>query len=878
MPSRTRHASVAANVAFAVLAAHVAAQGTAPVRPRVAGALATTVRVDATAARRVLPPTLLGSNLQYVNYGDGVLDPTTLTLRAPLVAKIRELGPRTIRFPGGGHADTYHWRDGVGPQSARRIGEGYFNSGPQTNEYGTDEHLALCRAVGAEATMTLNFGTGTPQEAANWVEYLNGPVPARGTEGWTVTSWDGGDKAPQGYFAWLRSQFGHPEPYGVKYVEVGNEIYNDWSARTGAAAYARRFLEYVAAVKAVDPTVRVAAVGYDRADEPWNGESEAWNRVVARIAGHAMDALHVHTYTPLADGHSLVLASPQTVTKHVELPVTDTWEVRVQAVGRGGFGPYPPTDGVPAILEVAVDGMTVGTFPLTAPLLGTVRASRHLAAGVHTVSVRATNAYLDPLTGVGRFALLDGTVLLRTRDAEVRAAFTDPTFLHAATMAGPVQVGRHLQRIGEILREETGRRDIELWVTEANSWFGLHSVRLDLSNQLRAGIALADLAMRAVDAGVTLFQQWSLVDDWVFGMIADSRALGERASAHTFALLRRGLLPLLLPATVEGPTFDLPVQFGAVAPEPGVPVLDALATRDEDTVAVLLLNRHPDRTVRADVVVGDWPVGSAEAETVLSAAPDTEDVNPDDAAFEFVPGRVGQGVRLHASQPLRHPTVGRLHAAEGTIEMWVRPDWNGEDMRWHTLGSLGLLAHLVTTGTGWLAAWVISEDLDSGNVVASPITRWRAGDWHHVAMTWQEGGDLALYVDGVLAIRTVLAARWTAVAHEIGLVLGASSLEQFRHAGFDGAFDEVRVSRRVRSAEEIRASFQAGAAGVPLAADDATTTLLRFDGHIGDVVRDERTHTLWRRLPCRPDGTVLDLPPTSLTLLRLRRTGSPAPS
>jgi hypothetical protein len=408
-----------------------------------------------------------------------------------------------------------------------------------------------------------------------------------------------------------------------------------------------------------------------------------------------------------------------------------------------------------------------------------------------------------------------------------------------------------------------------VWVTEANAWFGLYGVRPDVHYQLRAGVAAADLAMRAVDAGVSLFQQWSLVDDWYFGLISDPVTLGERSGFHTFALLQRGLLPKLLPAEVVAPTFDLPRPFGVVDPAAGVSYLDALATRDNETVAVVLANKHPERTIRADVSVTGWPVEAAEAETVMSAAPDTEDFNPDDAVYTFVPGPVGSAVRLDTARPVFHPTVGRLAPDTGTIELWLRPDWNGGDGEEHAILSAGLLLHLLKTTSGHLGAVVVSEHLDATSVAATDVASWRSGDWYHVAVTWKEHGALELFIDGALAASTPLTARWTAVEHSYGFLLGTSSVVQ--GGGLEGAVDEARVSNRARSAAEVRASWQEGTAGRPLAVDPATTALFAFDGTIADVVRDERTHTVRRTIPHRSDGVVVDLPPTSLTLVTLQR-------
>ncbi len=862
-------------VALLALAASLAGESPPPrLRPRVPATLPACVRVDAAQVLRTLPPDLLGSNLQYTNYGDGVLDPATLALRPEVVAKTRELSPRTIRFPGGSHADVYHWRDGVGPQADRPVGVGYFGHEPQTNEYGTDEHLALCAAVGAEATITVNFGTGTPQEAANWVEYLNGPVPASGTEAWRVTSWAGDEAAPPGYFAWLRGQFGHPEPYRVRRFEVGNEVYNDWSQRYDSTAYAHRFLEYLAAMKAVDPSIRVAAVGYERANAPWGAETQPWNRTVAQIAGAAMDALHVHTYTPLHDGQSLFLTTPDPLGGVVELPTTGDWEVRVWALGFGGFGPYPPADGEPARLEISVDGTTAGVFTLTSPVLARYDVRRHLRAGRHTVSLAAPNAHLDPVTLTGRAVVFDATLVLEETDSQVRLALIRPDHLHAATMAGPVQIGGELAAIAELLRTETGRQDIELWVTEANTWFGLFGLRPDLHWQMRAGLATADLALQSIAAGASLFQQWSLVGDGYFGLIPDPLTLGEQAGFHTLSLLGRGLRPQLLATTVVAPTFDLPTAFGAVQPAAAVPTLDVLATRDEEVLALLLANKHAERTLRTRVELAGWPAAEAEAETVFSAAPDTQDVNPDDAAYPFRPGRVGQALHLDASRPLRHPTVGRLSPEAGTLEVWLCPDWPGDDGREHAILAAGFLFHLVKTDTGHLVAAVISEQLDEISVAGAEVASWRPGEWHHVAVTWQEGGELALFLDGSRAATTPLAARWTAVEPATGLLLGASPV--VTGGGFGGAMDELRLSSSIRGAAELRESWQAGAAGRPLSADATTTTLFAFDGTLADAVRDERTRILRRRLLVTDGALLLDLPPTSLTLLTVPR-GHAAP-
>ena len=85
----------------------------------------------------------------------------------------------------------------------------------------------------------------------------------------------------------LRARNGHPEPYGVKYWEIGNEIWGDWvRGHSDAATYARNLGRYIAAMRAVDPSIKVIAVG---------DNDMAWNRTVAR-ATERFDYLAVHHY------------------------------------------------------------------------------------------------------------------------------------------------------------------------------------------------------------------------------------------------------------------------------------------------------------------------------------------------------------------------------------------------------------------------------------------------------------------------------------------------------------------------------------------------------------------------------------------------------
>jgi alpha-L-arabinofuranosidase len=108
----------------------------------------------------------------------------------------------------------------------------------------------------------------TAEEAAAWVEYCNGLASTK--------------------YGSMRARDGHPEPYQVKYWEIGNEIWGQWvRGHSDAETYAQNLARYVAAMRAVDPSIKVIAVG---------DNDMAWNRVVLQRAGRAFDYLAVHHY------------------------------------------------------------------------------------------------------------------------------------------------------------------------------------------------------------------------------------------------------------------------------------------------------------------------------------------------------------------------------------------------------------------------------------------------------------------------------------------------------------------------------------------------------------------------------------------------------
>ncbi len=157
-----------------------------------------------------------------------------------VIAMSRDMKTSLLRF-GGNFTSGYHWRDGIGPRDKRVNMLNLAWGIPEYNQFGTDEFLEYCRLIGAEPQIAVNMGSGTPQEAADWVRYVD-------------AHW--GDHK------------------GGLFWELGNELWGDWN--TGyptLTEIAHRTKEFSDAIRAVDPKARLIATGQDPdAFEKWDAE------------------------------------------------------------------------------------------------------------------------------------------------------------------------------------------------------------------------------------------------------------------------------------------------------------------------------------------------------------------------------------------------------------------------------------------------------------------------------------------------------------------------------------------------------------------------------------------------------------------------------
>src|SRR5829696_5362023 len=199
-------------------------------------------------------------------------------IRQDVFQQITRLHPAFIRWPGGNVAQDYLWTWGIGPRDERPtwINLSWKNE-LEPSDFGTDEFIEFSRRAGAEPSITVNVeGRGaSAADAAAWVEYCNGPANSK---------WGS-----------LRVKNGHPEPYNVRLWEIGNEIWGNWvRGHSNAETYARNFNRYAAARKAVDPSIKLIAVG---------DNDMGWNRTVLSLAGGGIDFLAIHHYYGTSEMH-----------------------------------------------------------------------------------------------------------------------------------------------------------------------------------------------------------------------------------------------------------------------------------------------------------------------------------------------------------------------------------------------------------------------------------------------------------------------------------------------------------------------------------------------------------------------------------------------
>ena len=241
------------------------------------------ITIDAGASLGEISPYVYGQFVEYMGrcIDGGIFDEDSPLsdsrgFRRDVLEKVKELSPTMLRFPGGTAVKTFHWEDGVGPKEERKARKNLIWGGINDFHFGTCEFIEYCREIGAEPCLVVNLSTGSPEEAANWVEYCNGTENT--------------------YYANLRRSHGYPEPFGVKYWALGNEegAEPDAGRHQDPRKYVEDVWHFIKLMKLTDPSIKLIANG--------EGGDMRWNETVLDGLGGAVDYISYHNYVNTEEG------------------------------------------------------------------------------------------------------------------------------------------------------------------------------------------------------------------------------------------------------------------------------------------------------------------------------------------------------------------------------------------------------------------------------------------------------------------------------------------------------------------------------------------------------------------------------------------------
>ena len=195
-------------------------------------------------------------------------------VRLDVIEALKKMKIPVLRWPGGCYADNYHWKDGIGPKNKRRQTENVsWGNVREDNSFGTNEFLDMCEALNAEPYLAINMGSGTVQEASEWVQYVN-------------------HKNGSSELTDLRQQSGRTKPWNVKYWGVGNESW-DCGGHMSVDYYINQYRKYATFMTSYSNTEGLfrIAVGPGWDDFKWTEE------LMKNIPLKMIEGVSIHHYS-----------------------------------------------------------------------------------------------------------------------------------------------------------------------------------------------------------------------------------------------------------------------------------------------------------------------------------------------------------------------------------------------------------------------------------------------------------------------------------------------------------------------------------------------------------------------------------------------------
>jgi len=252
-----------------VLRRHFLLSGLALVAPRTSFSANARIDILPDEPIGVISPHIYGHFTEHIGgviydgvwVGESSKIPNVGGIRKALIDHLKQIKAPVIRWPGGCFADSYNWRDGVGPRSQRPRRTNFWANDPylwkapdgpqkyEPNEFGTNEFARFCKLAGAEPYFAANLRSLEAFDFSEWVEYCNSPAGTTSMAG-------------------LRAQGGSPDPFPVRFWGVGNESWGCGGNFTGDE-YAVEFRRYTEWVPRYGLNLNFIASGPNVADYAW---------------------------------------------------------------------------------------------------------------------------------------------------------------------------------------------------------------------------------------------------------------------------------------------------------------------------------------------------------------------------------------------------------------------------------------------------------------------------------------------------------------------------------------------------------------------------------------------------------------------------------
>lgn len=258
--------------------------------PHLADAQKVELSVDVSKAGAKIDRNIFGQFAEHLGHGiyEGIwvgpdsTIPNTRGIRNDVVSALKTIHVPNVRWPGGCFADEYHWRNGIGSPRAVTLNPNWGGV-IEPNSVGTHEFMDFLDQIGAQAYVSVNVGSGTPREAAEWLEYMTTAQPTT--------------------LAKERAANGHSAPYKVAYLGIGNESW-DCGGNMTPDYYLSQLKVYSRFVRNFNPDQQDKQQMLKIAVGPGGGESRwtEWTETIMKAYQHHtwswdIDGLSMHNYT-----------------------------------------------------------------------------------------------------------------------------------------------------------------------------------------------------------------------------------------------------------------------------------------------------------------------------------------------------------------------------------------------------------------------------------------------------------------------------------------------------------------------------------------------------------------------------------------------------